>query len=327
MADEYCFAGYKLPVNPAWEQGILATGFVTPKQDCIPQVLSVPPRRALPIIFLPGTMGTNLRMNPDRQALLKRKNNLAWRPDHLIPTFKMASDTAAQRQLRLDPATTEVDMYDPVRNPTGDAHETSDERNDAVSIGEGLYMTSDERGDHWPFLMSDPANVKGRKTADQKARERGWGEVLFGSYSDLLMMCERRLNAPFRQGSLNSLWMNVVGVAPSMWEALAQPVLQPLDEATLRATVNGVFFPVHAMGYNWLRGNKESGVVVAERITELMNKYESQGFQCQKVILVTHSMGGLVARAVIHPEIGKLNDQVLGIVHGVMPGNRSRGGV
>jgi hypothetical protein len=50
-----------------------------------------------------------------------------------------------------------------------------------------------------------------------------------------------------------------------------------------------------------------------------MKNYENQGFQCEKVILVTHSMGGLVARAVIHPEMGKLNDKVLGIVHGVMP--------
>ena len=50
-----------------------------------------------------------------------------------------------------------------------------------------------------------------------------------------------------------------------------------------------------------------------------MENYENHGFQCEKVILVTHSMGGLVARAVIHPNMGKLNDKVLGIVHGVMP--------
>ena len=53
MADEYSFPGYKLPVNPAWEQGTVAHGFVTPSQDRIPQVVSIPPRRALPIIFLP----------------------------------------------------------------------------------------------------------------------------------------------------------------------------------------------------------------------------------------------------------------------------------
>lgn len=73
------------------------------------------------------------------------------------------------------------------------------------------------------------------------------------------------------------------------------------------------------MGYNWLKGNAESGITVAKRINALINSYKEMGFQCEKVILVTHSMGGLVARAIIHPEMGKLNDKVLGIVHGVMP--------
>jgi pimeloyl-ACP methyl ester carboxylesterase len=54
------------------------------------------------------------------------------------------------------------------------------------------------------------------------------------------------------------------------------------------------------MGYNWLRGNADSGIKTAKRISALMKRYQDQGFQCEKVILVTHSMGGLVARAVIH---------------------------
>lgn len=60
-------------------------------------------------------------------------------------------------------------------------------------------------------------------------------------------------------------------------------------------------------------------MVLAKRIEDLIEKYKIQGFQCEKVILVTHSMGGLVARAIIHPEIGKINEKILGIVHGVMP--------
>ncbi|HEY0060723.1 MAG TPA: hypothetical protein VGC21_01305 [Telluria sp.] len=319
MADEFCFPGYKLAVNPDLDQGTLAYGFVTPHQDCIPQVVTIPPRRALPIIFLPGTMGSNLRMSAERQALLKRKNNLAWRPDHLMATYAMRNDSAAQRQARLDPATTEVDMYDPVGNPTGDAKETSDQRNDAVVVSDTLYLWTRKGGD-WPFLTSDrPATAKGSKTADQKARERGWGEVLFGSYSQLLQRCEERLNAPYGKIKIDPRWMDVIGVAPSMWGAHSTPVLKALDEKTFMAAVEGVWFPVHAMGYNWLRGNRDSGMRVARRITTLIENYQNQGFQCEKVILVTHSMGGLVARAVIHPEIGKLNDKVLGIVHGVMP--------
>lgn len=320
MADEFSFPGYKLPINPAWERGRVAHGFVTPAADRIPQVMSIPPRRVLPIIFLPGTMGSNLRMSAARQEKLKKSNNLAWRPDHLLATLDMADDTAKERQLRLDPSQTEVDTYDPVRNPTGNSGETSDARNDAVTVSSGIYMWSDSGGSDWPFLKSDyPPSRSGSKTAHQKACERGWGEVLFGSYGTLLTKCEGRLNAPYQRGKISPHWADIIGVDPSKWQAHPQPRLQELDVATFLAAVKGVWFPVHAMGYNWLRGNRDSGVGIAKRITALMKKYESQGFQCEKVILVTHSMGGLVARAVIHPKMGKLNDKVLGIVHGVMP--------
>lgn len=171
-----------------------------------------------------------------------------------------------------------------------------------------------------PMLQSDGAGTPNRKTKDEKARERGWGEVYFSSYYDILSSCELQLNSAFTQGKLNVyLSKKLVGIDPINWEAHPQPLLKFLDEKTLRETVKGCWFPVHAMGYNWLKGNAESGIAVAKRIRALIKSYQDQGFQCEKVILVTHSMGGLVARAVIHPEMGKLNDQVLGVVHGVMP--------
>lgn len=236
-----------------------------------------------------------------------------------MATLAMRDDTAAERQLRLDPVTTEVDGYDPIRNPTGDINESSDERNDNVSFNDNLYLWSDANGD-LPLLTTDyPRNKKGSKTARQKARERGWGEVLFDSYSSLLLQCEARLNAPFSKGKVSSNWMGVLGMPPSKWSAHTVPKLEALDEKTFRAAVSCVWFPVHAMGYNWLRENKESGIAIAERITALIKHYQGMGFQCEKVILVTHSMGGLVARAVIHPEMGGIDDKILGIVHGVMP--------
>jgi hypothetical protein len=111
----------------------------------------------------------------------------------------------------------------------------------------------------------------------------------------------------------------VVGVSPATWQAEPSLPLKELDEDTIRKAVSGCWFPVHAMGYNWLKGNRESGVVIARRIRNLISGYQQQGYQSEKVILVTHSMGGLTARAVIHPEMGKLNNEVLGIIHGVMP--------
>ncbi len=132
-------------------------------------------------------------------------------------------------------------------------------------------------------------------------------------------MCEQRLNTAFYYGHLDSWWQQIVGVAPSKWQACAQLPLKPLEEEVLKDVVTDCWFPVHAMGYNWLRSNRNSGVDVADRIRALIARYKAQGFECGKVILVTHSMGGLVARAVIHPEMGNLQENVLGIVHGVMP--------
>jgi len=317
MATSNKVVGYQLPVNPDRQQGKAAQGFVTPPQDKLPQVLAVPPRRVLPIIFIPGIMGSNLRMSAERQARLLKKNNIAWRPDNLGVTFPQRNDDPVQRQLRLDPESTEVDIYDPANNPTGDLKESADIRHGDVTVpfGYGGYAHLDG-----PMLQSDSPNSPNARTKEQKARARGWGEVYYSSYDDILAACESSLNGAFSNGSMDIyLKKYVAGIATSTWQSHPSFPLKELDEKTMRDTVKGCWFPVHAMGYNWLHGNGRSGIALSTRITALIDKYKEQGFQCEKIILVTHSMGGLVARAIIHPKLGSLNDKVLGIVHGVMP--------
>jgi pimeloyl-ACP methyl ester carboxylesterase len=317
MTDTNKLVGYTLPVDPTRQRGTVAQGFVTPKQDKTPQIHSIPPKRVLPIIFIPGIMGSNLRMSAKRQQRLKAENNVAWRPDNLSVTARQVDDTPAERQLRLDPEETEVDIYDPINNPTGNKEETADQRNKAVRVN---FMYSAIKRLDGPLLQGDLPGTPNPKTQDQKARERGWGEIYFDSYKDILTICENHMNAAFTYGSMNLyLQKFVAGVDPSIWHAHPDFRLKPLEEKAMRETVKGCWFPVHAMGYNWLKGNAMSGVKIASRIRTLINSYQDQGFQCEKVILVTHSMGGLVARAVIHPEMGNLNDQVLGVVHGAMP--------
>jgi pimeloyl-ACP methyl ester carboxylesterase len=316
MANKQHFPGYQLPTQPALKESRETHGFFTPVEDLIAQVHSVLPMRVLPIIFLPGIMGSNLRMTAERQKQMGRKNNVAWRPDSITEAQKLIRGNAAMRQIQLDPQTTEVDEYDPLRNRTGDVSETADERHDVVKIKHQLPL---EVGMNSPLLMDDPIAVKPRKSKAQKARERGWGEVFYKSYQTILELCEQRLNTAFSGGKLDSWWSNIVNVSPIEWQAHSQPSLAPLDEQTLRKAVTNCWFPVHAMGYNWLESNRRSGVRVAKRIDDLIRQYQDQGFGCEKVIIVTHSMGGLVARAVIHPKIGNMNEKILGIVHGVMP--------
>lgn len=309
--------GYKLPVNPKNRQGNVSHGFVTPRQDRTPQVKCILPRKVLPIIFIPGIMGSNLRLRMDRQEKIGQDHNISWRPDNSSVTIQQYDDSPAERQLRLDPEVTEVDTYDPVKNKTGNRSESSDQRNEAVrySWGYGGWRRLDG-----PLLQGDPPGAKNGRTQDQKARERGWGEVYFGSYQSILAVCENKLNSAFSNGNIETyLSKHIINVDPAKWGAHQKSSMTAIDVGAIRVAVRGCWFPVHAMGYNWLRSNRISGVDIARRINSLIDDYQKQGFRCEKVVLVTHSMGGLVARAAIHPKIGKINDKVLGVIHGVMP--------
>ena len=125
--------------------------------------------------------------------------------------------------------------------------------------------------------------------------------------------------------------LQIIGQNPKDWHepvdklfttlnpASPQVPTEPLTEADL-LKVQDVFLPVHAMAYNWLESNAESGKKTAERIRNLIKHYNDYThMKCEKVIVLTHSMGGLVTRAMLHPELGNLQDKVLGVYHNVMP--------
>jgi hypothetical protein len=286
-----------------------AEGFATPQQDKKPQCARFLPKRVLPIIFLPGIMGSNLRMSVQRQQELRQKDNIAWRPDILGPTNigSASNDSAAGRQLRLDPLQTTVDVY----NPSGPSDISGDGRHGNVKLDKSFRS---------PLLTDDPPTAHNRRTAVQKARARGWGEVFFGSYGELLQHLESRLNNTFSNGKLPQDWRDVVGVDPHLhWSADRSLPQQALTEEELKKIATGCWFAVYAFGYNWLQSNGDSAKIIAKRINQTMDDLTQSGYECNQVILVTHSMGGLVGRALVHPKYGNLQDKVLGIVHGVMP--------
>lgn len=288
---------------------VKAGGCCTPKEDKTPQKMCVAPKRVIPIIFLPGIMGSNLRLKPKRQAEIGKSNNIAWRPDFKTEAADLINASPAERQMQLDPYATEVDIYDPHKSITGDSSETSEERH-KITFSDGFSVGIDT-----VLLSDDPIGSKNRKTKEMKARERGWGEIYYSSYQNILETCEQQLNGPTDYTTLNGIFDR----DPRVWGAHPSNQLKPLTLGEYRKAVKGCWFPVHAIGYNWLDSNAKSAIEVSERILALMKKYLSQGHNCEKIILVTHSMGGILARALIHPEIGGMDAKVLGIVHGVMP--------
>ena len=109
--------------------------------------------------------------------------------------------------------------------------------------------------------------------------ERGWGGVFWGSYGDLLLSLQGH-----------------------EWK---EPVSLCFE------------FPVHAFGYNWTDTNFNAGKKLADKIDDLIAEYKSKGRLCEYVILVSHSMGGLVCRSACKLHMAEKN--VLGVLHGVQP--------
>jgi pimeloyl-ACP methyl ester carboxylesterase len=251
----------------------------------------VPPNKIVPIIVVPGIMGTNLKakQKPRLGRIEDERNKMvgagqpAWRPPNGDSEGFNASRvwdryTPRDRQLLFDPATLEVDRDGPVVIPESE---------------DGYIVT------------------------EREARERGWGEVHADSYARLLYGLQTRLNQTFgfdEQGKkrfIKQHWREVMACDPQRW-GLRQ--FAPLTEEHLVAHARH-YFPVYAVGYCWLHDCQNSAELLEKRILEIIDSWTKMKRKCSKVILVTHSMGGLVARACAK----RIPDKIAGVIHGVMP--------
>ncbi len=323
------------------------TVHMTETADTARHDIKVPPGKVIPIIFLPGVMGSNLRMTRLRQDQLERDDNRAWRPDDFTASDVLMGKgfggwykdaTPAQRQLNFDPNETEVEFYHYTEDkgrfdPNGELTKESDRRHNNVP---------DDMSEIRPLMRHQLKQDVARSnrtpmqrpaaTVAQIARWRGWSEVFFeGPYERMLRTAEHYMNNIDVKGKLNSMWQEMprdqlssaltklLRQPPSAFGASAGEKLQ--DKEIL--DIARCWYPVHAMGYNYIQSNGVSAAIIAGRIRGLVNGYRGRGFRCKEVIIVTHSMGGLLARALIHPSYGNLqNDpdvKVLGIYHNVMP--------
>lgn len=251
----------------------------------------LPPPLVVPIIFVPGIMGSNLKAgvgirNRDNKIVISA-NTPVWRVDSTVALAKeWLNRKQDQYQLRF--------------------------QHDKVAV--------DDRGDI-------PVDSKSNKTpnaglTEAQARDLGWGTVSAAFYGDFLDWLDGQLNQPgreLRNGELRdnqalsslkqTVTQNPLGVQPGFPEKSLSP-----EDLDLLLKVDN---PVHAFGYNWLQSNARSGQELAEYIDTAIAEYNQDGRSCKQVILVTHSMGGLVARAAC--QIHGAASKVAGVFHGVMP--------
>lgn len=237
--------------NPEWKSTLSS-----PDDSCA--VCHMVPDRIIPVIFVPGVMGSNLKG-------IDNADGVRWRLDTTSSMSPWLARGADIRKRYLAPPRMVVD--------------------------------------------DDGARPSGTAQHDEELKRRGWGEVGAMSYGDFLVWLENALNdfSNTKGGHRDLLLNKALGSIKS-------------DAALLKSEVALSYryrFPVHACGYNWLDSNDASAEQLKQRINRVIARYKKEKKRCEKVILVTHSMGGLVARYC--SEVLGMSDQILGIVHGVMP--------
>ena len=94
-------------------------------------------------------------------------------------------------------------------------------------------------------------------------------------------------------------------------------ILQFLASADWSPFTKCFVFPVYAVGYNWVQDNLKSGAYLASKLTAIKKRETAKGLICEKLILVSHSMGGLVTRSCVVLNGG--GGDVLGVIHGAQP--------
>jgi pimeloyl-ACP methyl ester carboxylesterase len=274
-------------VPTAWdEQGNeIAQSVLTGQRMKVRALCLTSPDIVMPIVFVPGIMGTRLKLKG-------RDKGPAWFPpeggwETLALALKHVVRTAADRQRLLNPDSTEVDE-------------------DGPAFPDDISKT---------LLAFAPG-----KSDAERIKWRGWGQLHADSYLPILSLLETSMALifdPASQGKkLTSHWQELVMARQDAGKLGAQKPFTPLQEKQLQEAAE-LLYPVHAVGYNWLQSNKVSAQRLAKEIERITAYYRSKGRSCEQVILVTHSMGGLVARACA--QLPEMAERILGVVHGVMP--------
>ena len=172
------------------------------------------------------------------------------------------------------------------------------------SLGMGLFWGPKRRkkefiggATHTPGYLTPvtvPKEDMGVSIYDQhygSREERGWGEPAASFYKDMLQHLDDLANT----------------IGPAVRQ---QNPLNILTET-----------PAFAIGYAWSDSNADSGAIAAQRIGDIVSQCKARavaiGAECPGAVLVTHSMGGFVARAATLLS-GAQND-VVSVFSNVMP--------
>ncbi|MDI3261870.1 MAG: hypothetical protein QJR11_03580 [Fulvimonas sp.] len=283
---------------------------LSPVEDKVRGEITVPPWTVVPVVFVPGIMGSNLKAAKDiwlNKRKIHPEGARVWKVDNPTSPMNIWGKSPAYRQVVFNKDAMAVDNGG--RIATGTRY---------------VDMTGSIGGRPSPASTGETPRSR---IAVEEARKRGWGSLGWNYYGDFLDWLQYQLNdGRLVDGKPNAVFeklARLVGTSPQG----ARTQATGLSDAQVRKMLD-IHFPVYAVGYNWLQSNIDSGRDLVQGtgsgkgrvmgIDEIIRRYDGvRGQTCKHVIVVTHSMGGLVARAaaLVHGAA----DRMLGIVHGVQP--------
>lgn len=248
--------------------------------------VEVPLQDTIPIIFVPGIMGSNIFNTALGKPVWMIGNGVSGQVKTLT---KQMGKSPAELQTELDPLNTRVDT-------SGDIVVDRRLKLTEKTLRERYWGTVhwDSYGGILTYLQMVLNNVD---LNEKPIYATGLG----GGYAAVQQM---------KQQESVYEWKSLLNqTESSKW--FPQQSFVPINQQEIEH-LKKFHFPVYAMGYNWLQSSENGAATVAQKLDKIKQEY---GARFHKFIIVTHSMGGLLTRRLVQLR----SADIAGVVHGVMP--------
>lgn len=232
--------------------------------------VEVPLQDTIPIIFVPGIMGSNIFNTALGKPVWMIGNGISGQVSTLT---KQMGKSPAVLQTELDPLNTRVDT-------SGDIVVDRRLKLSEKTLRERYWGTVhwDSYGGILTYLQMVLNNVD---LNEKPIYATGLG----GGYAAVQQM---------KQQESVYEWKSLLNQAePSNWSP--QESFVPVNQQEIEH-LKKFHFPVYAMGYNWLQSSENGAAIVAQKLDKIKQEY---GARFHKFIIVTHSMGGLLTRRLV----------------------------
>lgn len=227
------------------------------------QTIALPNPDTIPIIFVPGIMGSNIRNKNTKKPVWRMGNSIGI----LGTVYSQGSKSPSVLQEELDPLKTEVDTEGPIKADLEQVRLTKEE------LKKRYWGTVhwDSYGGILSYLQICLNNVN---TAFGNSNPSKANTESISQWR--ILKDSKNLNEIFN---------------PDKSKAFP-PILN--DEILLLKKFS---FPVYGMGYNWLRSNEDAAQDIVKKLDIIKKEL---GGRFHKFIIVSHSMGGLVTRRIVN---------------------------